>query len=288
MDKTNFTMPPLEWVRAFEAAARLGSFTAAAQETGLTQSAVSQRIGHLEERLGAALFHRRPRSITLTLEGEAWLPHVRAALDGLRQSSEALFGAARGRLTISASVSMIDLWLVPRLAQLRALTGAQISLQTMVLGATAAPQEDVIGIRYGSGDWSVPYKAKLYSEQIVPVAAPQLRAQSSDWTTLPRLTVSGPRPGWNDMTAQFSIPTTPVPSIRFDTYLPAQNAARTGAGVLLASLALCQADLKAGRLVRLSNDVLRHHESYWVVAGEQALSRSQWQDLTQTLMSDAK
>jgi LysR family glycine cleavage system transcriptional activator len=90
------------------------------------------------------------------------------------------------------------------------------------------------------------------------------------------------------MTAQFGIPTTPVPSIRFDTYLPAQNAARAGAGVLLASLALCQAELKAGRLVRLSDDVLRHHESYWVVAGEQALSRSQWQDLTQTLLSDAK
>jgi len=283
MANPNFKMPPLEWVRAFEAAARLGSFTAAAHETGLTQSAISQRIGHLEDLLGATLFHRRPRSIALTLEGEAWLPHVGAALDGLRQSSEALFGAARGRLTISASVSIIDLWLVPRLSQLSSLTGAQISLQTMVLGTNTSPQDDVIGIRYGAGAWSVPYKAKLYSERIVAVAAPDLLQQGADWTSLPRITVSGPRPGWNDMAARYNVPTTPVPSIRFDTYLPAQSAARQGAGVLLASLPLCQPDLDAGRLVRLGDEMLSHHESYWVVARPGAISRSQWDTLVQVL-----
>ena len=119
MDSSDFNMPPLEWIRAFEAAARCGSFTAAASEIGLTQSAVSQRIPHLEELLGSPLFHRQARSISLTIEGEAWLPHVRASLDNLRNSSEALFGARRGRLTISASQSIIELWLTPRLQKLR-------------------------------------------------------------------------------------------------------------------------------------------------------------------------
>ena len=84
MHHAGFDQLPLEWVRAFEAAARLGSFTAAAAETGLTQSAISQRIANLEARLGAQLFVRQARQIGLTPEGEAWLPHVQAALTGLR------------------------------------------------------------------------------------------------------------------------------------------------------------------------------------------------------------
>ena len=96
MSSQPFKMPPLEWVRAFEAAARCGSFTAAAAETGLTQSAISQRIGHLEKLLGTKLFYRRARSIELTVDGEAWLPHVRIAFGNLRQSSEALGPAVEG------------------------------------------------------------------------------------------------------------------------------------------------------------------------------------------------
>ncbi|CAG0911715.1 unnamed protein product, partial [Cyprideis torosa] len=89
MDRSR--LPPLEWIRAFEAAARLGSFTAAASEIGLTQAAVSQRIGQLEQHLGIRLFNRKARTISLTVEGEAWLPHVRHALDGRRDSTEAVF-----------------------------------------------------------------------------------------------------------------------------------------------------------------------------------------------------
>ena len=153
MTKRPFDMPPLEWIRAFEAAARCGSFTAAAAETGLTQSAVSQRIGQLEKRLGTALFLRRPRSIDLTVEGEAWLPHVRSAFGGLHDSFEALFGAGRGQMTISASQSIIDLWLHPRLEKLGEFSGGQLVIQTMVLGAHDAAVDDIIKFRYGSGDW---------------------------------------------------------------------------------------------------------------------------------------
>ncbi|MDH5453929.1 MAG: LysR family transcriptional regulator, partial [Paracoccaceae bacterium] len=100
---TGFDRLPLDWIRAFEIAARTGSFTAAAQEAGLTQSAISQRIANLEKRLGAPLFLREARQIRLTTEGEIWLPHVQAALESLRDSSEALFGVARNRLVLSAS-----------------------------------------------------------------------------------------------------------------------------------------------------------------------------------------
>ncbi len=276
MAKSNFKTPPLEWIRAFEAAARCGSFTAAASETGLTQSAISQRIGQLEKRLGTPLFYRRARSIEMTVEGEAWLPHVRSALGTLRDSSEALFGGARGRMTISASQSMIQLWLSPRLAQLQKIAGGELSVQTMVLGAHDAALDDVIRIRYGAGAWPHDHRHQLFDEQITPFASPELAKSSDHWTEWPRIVCSGPRPGWADWTSRFGIPTTPVPHLRFDTFLSALGAARNGLGVILGSLPLCAADLAAGRLVRLEGDVLPHHESYWVIAGSDAVSRAEW------------
>ncbi|MGR3365315.1 MAG: LysR family transcriptional regulator [Maritimibacter harenae] len=273
-------LPPLEWIRAFEAAARLGSFTAAADEAGLTQAAVSQRIGQLERRLGVALFHRQARAIRLTVEGEAWLPHVRVALDGLRASTEAVFGTGHRRLTISASQSVIELWLLPRLERLATLTQADISVQTLVVGAHDAPEDDVIRIRYGTGDWPHAYRARLYDEEMIPVAAPALAAREEAWTTLPRIACSGPRPGWNAWAATFGIPTTPVPRLRFDTHLSALGAAKAGLGVFLASRPLCTAALEEGTLVRLDPETLPHHESYWMLAGPKALSRRQWQAMS--------
>ncbi|MEM8812538.1 MAG: LysR family transcriptional regulator [Pseudomonadota bacterium] len=276
-------LPPLEWIRVFEAAARLGSFTAAADEAGLTQAAVSQRIAQLERTLGVTLFHRRARTIELTVEGETWLPHVRLALDGLRDSTEALFGTNRGRLTFSASQSVIDLWIRQRMADIQALTQAPLSFQTLVVGAHDAPEDDVIRIRYGAGQWPHPYSARLYAEEIAPLAAPALAARDDHWTTWPRIACAGPRPGWDAMAAAYGIPTTPVPALRFDTHLSALGAAEAGLGVFLGSLPLCAHAISKGTLVRLDAPSLAHHESYWLLAGPKALPRQQWTALSAIL-----
>ena len=273
-------LPPLEWIRAFEAAARLGSFTAAADEAGLTQAAVSQRIAQLERHLGVPLFVRQARAIALTVEGEAWLPHVALALESLQDSTEAVFGKGRGAMTISASQSVIDLWLRPRLAALQDLTPSELLVQTLVVGAHEAPLDDVIRIRYGAGDWPHPYKVKLYDEQIAPVAAPELAKRTDAWTSWPRIACAGPRPGWHEWSAAFGIPTTPVAQLRFDTHLSALGAAQAGAGVFLASLPLCSEALESGALVRVDERALAHHESYWLLAGPKALSRRRWQAMT--------
>jgi LysR family glycine cleavage system transcriptional activator len=280
MSQSQFKLPPLEWIRAFEAAARCGSFTAAAAETGITQSAVSQRIGQLEKQLGTALFQRNARSITLTIQGEAWLPHVKSALDGMRDSSEALFGAGRRRLTVSASQSVIELWLLSRIDRLCEIAGGQLAVQTLVLGGHDAPLDDVIRIRYGSGDWPHAYKLPLYPECIAPMASVEVAKNPGHWTQWPRIACSGPRPGWQDWASHFGTPTTPVPHLRFDTFLSGLGAARSGLGVLLGSLPLCKADLAAGRLVLVGEDVLDHHETYWIVAGKDAVSRLQWEEIT--------
>ncbi len=285
MRDRHFKMPQLEWIRAFEAAARCGSFTAAAVETGLTQSAISQRIGHLEKQLGTMLFFRRARSIELTVEGEAWLPHVRSALNNLRDSSEALFGAGRGRMTISASQSMIELWLTPRLRCLGAVAQGQLIIQSMVLGSHEAALDDVIRIRYGSGDWIHEYKVQLFDEAITPLASPDVACGAGHWTDWPRIACSGPRPDWSAWASRFGTATTPVPHVRFDTFVSALGAARNGMGVVLGSLPLCEEDLKAGRLVRLSDEVLEHHESYWAIASPDAVAKKQWDDFVSALTS---
>jgi len=286
MVQAKFDRLPLEWVRAFEVAARCGSFTAAAQETGLTQSAVSQRIGKLEKLLGTRLFLRQARSVVLTVEGEAWLPHVRAAFERLRDSSEGLFGASRRRLTVSASSSIIDLWIMSRLRRLSEEAGAQISFKTMVLSEDGPPDDEIIRVRYGGGDWSAPYKVRLYKEVMSPVAAPGLVKGGRSWEDLPRIAVAGPRPGWNDWISAFGTPAAPLPEYRFDTFSSALTAAKADLGVLLGSLPLCKAALASGELVRLSEDSLDHHQSYWLLASKEAVSQRQWQVLEEQLAGE--
>lgn len=281
----SFDNLPLEWVRAFEAAARCGSFTGAGGETGLTQSAISQRIGHLERRLGTRLFVRQARSIALTVEGEAWLPHVRTALESLRESSEALFGVSRDRLTISASTSVIDLWIAPRLEKLMAAIGGQITFRTMVLSTDAAHDDDTVRIRYGTGDWPQTYKLPLYPEVMAPLAAPSLLRSGVPWQDLPRIAVSGPRPGWTEWCALTGTPTVPVPVLRFDTFASAMAAARDGRGILLASLPLSASDLTAGTLTRIGDETLPYHAAYWLIASKDRVTRAQWAALTDALVA---
>jgi LysR family glycine cleavage system transcriptional activator len=274
---------PLEWIRAFEAAGRTGSFTAAAAETGLTQSAISQRIGNLERQIGTALFVRQARGVILTVDGETWLPYVSSALISLRRSSEALFGVQKKHLTISATASVIQLWIAERLQHLPEQENIQISFKSMVLASDVTHQDDVIKVRYGADDWPQHFKTPLYKEALSPVAAPGLLATAKHWQTLPRLNLSGPRPGWKDWADHTGDPVTPVPMFRFDAFSSALAAARAGIGVLLASLPLCQDDLQSGRLVRLSPETLTTRSTNWLLASKESLSQRQWTMLSKTL-----
>lgn len=264
---------PLEWVRAFEAAGRLGSFAAAATELGLTQAAISQRIGHLEARLGLRLFLRKPRGIALTVEGEAWLPQLSPLLRSLQQTADDLFGNALRRITVSASASVIQLWLVPRLRDLRPEDRLQFSFSTIVLHEDFDSQGSAVQIRYGTGPWPNHRAAKLFEEVQSPVAHPDLAGK--EWHDLPRIALSGPRAGWSEWGEPG-----PAPHLRFDSFAAALAAAADGAGVLLASLPLAQSLIDAGQLCRLSPRTLAPAQSYWLLAAPARLSEGQWKSLT--------
>lgn len=283
MDDRGFQLPQLEWIRAFEAAARTGSFTAAAAETGLTQPAISQRISNLEHQLGAKLFIRHARTISLTVEGESWLPIVTSALSELRDGSEALFARGRETLAISASQSIINLWLLPRLAALQSAVQAKISVQSFVLGGQTAVLDDVIQIRYGDGGWPHHYRLPLYREEVSPVVAPSLVQQGADWWELPSIACSGPRPTWVEFASRFSLPVRAAPNLRFDTYVNAHDAALAGHGVMLGSLPLCAHSLQTGALTRLSDHSMSSPNTYWLLATKEAVGQRQWDRLAEVL-----
>lgn len=258
--------PPLEWLRVFDAAARLGNFTAAAAELGLTQAAASQRIRNLEAHLGAALFRRLPRGVELTVEGEAYAPHVRAALATLERSTSDLFSTPRRQISVAASASVVELWFAPRLPRLlAAFPQLQISFATIHRAAEFADTEADFEVRFGSGSWPGREARRLFDEELAPALAPGLqRSPSSDWRRLPQIAVSGPRDGWLEWAAGVGVAPPAPPSLRFDTFAQALRAARAGAGVLLGSLALMDRELEEGSLVRLPEPSYRMESGYWL------------------------
>lgn len=120
MANANRSLPPLDLLRGFESAARHLSFTKAAAELFVTQSAVSRQIQALEEFVGLALFERRHKALVLTEEGQGYYRSVAAALDQVREATRKLRDARRGHvLTVTTTVSFASAWLVPRLARFR-------------------------------------------------------------------------------------------------------------------------------------------------------------------------
>ena len=260
---TSTGVPPLEWLRVFEAAARLGNFTAAAQELNLTQAAVSQRIRNLEARLGVALFVRLPRGVELTTEGEAYAPHVRASFLALERSTTDLFSRPRRQISVAAPASAIELWMIPRLSRLQeSMPDLQVSFLTVNrLGDYAAADAD-LEVRFGDGQWSEKVGQKLYDEVLAPIVAPDLlRTSKSDWRSLPQIAVSGPRDGWLEWAARAKVAPPRSPGYRFDSFIQALAAAKTGTGVLLGSLNLIS-DWSV--LVQLPEPAIRMDDCYWI------------------------
>ena len=258
-------LPPLEWLRVFEAAGRTGSFTAAAHELNLTQAAVSQRIRNLEARLDCRLFVRLRRGVELSADGEAYLPHVQTALATLARSTGDLFAAPRGRLTIATPLSVAGLWIAPRLAALKSeLPSVEVSIATIHRPADYAAAEADFEVRFGAGDWPRRRGVRLFPEVLAPLAAPSLLKRAEDWRRLPQIAVSGPRDGWREWAAATGVTPPRPPQLRFDSFAPALAAALSGAGVLLGSLALVEPELEAGRLVRLPEPLIEMSRAYWL------------------------
>ena len=160
----------LNWLRTFEAVARLSGFTAASRELGLTQTAVSLQIKALETKLGHDLFIRRPKSLQLTEIGKAYLPSVRNSLETLTLSTGGLFGPdLKSTIVVRASMAAV-LWLAPKLGDFQQLhPGIGIKLVTTIWSDTIDTQNVDVDIILAPNDHNNSHLEKLSDEFIVPV-----------------------------------------------------------------------------------------------------------------------
>lgn len=255
-------LPPLNALRAFEAAARHLNFSRAADELAVTPGAVSQQIQNLEDYVGAALFKRTPKGLLLTDAAQTALPALREAFDRLAEAASMLTAAVDGRrLTVSVAPSFASKWLVPRLGkfeeghpQVDVWVSAGMELVDFASG------EIDIAIRYGAGRYPGLEVARLMQETVIPVASPELLAATplnelDDLSNHILLHDGSPDaddscPDWTMWLAARGVRGVDgARGPRFNQSSLVIEAAMNGRGIALAKRALAQADLDAGRLV---------------------------------------
>lgn len=278
-------MPPLNALRAFEAAARRLSFTKAAEDLDVTPGAISQQIKMLEDWVGQPLFRRLGRSIELTDSARSALPIL---MDGFRQLDEAArhlrLPLRRERVSVSAAPSFAAKWLVPRLASFQTqFPEVQVWVSADMSLVDFAMADVDIAIRYGPGFYEGVLCEKLMGEEVFPVCSPELIAASAAFNTPSDILQhtllhdSSPDndpscPDWPMWLAARGV-TGPKTShgLRFNQSAMAIDAAAAGRGIALAKRAIAAADLASGRLIapfgfdKESAQTNKLNFSYWLV-----------------------
>ncbi len=271
------TLPPMPALRAFEAAAQLLSFKAAAAQLHRTPSAVSHQIRGLERTLGTALFHRDPRGLRLTDAGRDYLEAVHEALGGLAEATARLQREhGHGPLSISLFPSFAVRWLIPRLNDFRAAhPGFEIELVSSVRQADFDSGAIDAAIRFGDGGWPGLRCDPLMVEERFPVCAPALAAgppplrEPGDLAACVLLH-NGAHPGeWATWLAEAGVAgVDPTRGPAFDASNEVLAAAANGMGVALGRTPLVEGDLESGRLVAPFAARVRSPGRYWLVAPE--------------------
>jgi putative choline sulfate-utilization transcription factor len=266
-------LPPMQALLMFESAARLASFTAAARELGSTQPAVSQRVVQLEETLGAALFERGHRGVSLTEDGKRLFDAVRQGLDLIRHAT----GDIRSRhmqrtLTLSTDFGFATYWLMPRLPQFKALMpDVDVKIITSQQMPSASGDHADVVIVFGDmhNDWGSRQAVKLFPERVTPVCSPALAAShdTSDLSKLPLLHLERTQPErWLSWSAWFDAHHQPAPpthgGFTFNSYALVAHAAVMGQGVALGWSPLIDELVATGQLVALRDTPLVTERGY--------------------------
>ena len=274
-------LPSLNGLRAFEAAARHLSFTKAAEELNVTQTAISHQIKRLEEELGLKLFVRQNRTLALTAEARDYLPGIRAAFQDLRLATERLKRKENANmLVVSTLTSFAAKWLMPRLSKFQQQHPAIDVRVTTSTELTDFARDGVdVGIRYGHGKWPGLRSDWLMTEEMFPVCSPALlqgahpirrpedlahhtllytsRDMEDDWRLW--LTAAGVKA---DILKQ--------PGLTFDMIFMSVQAAIDGQGVAIGRTAFVEGDLAAGRLVAPFDVKLPIDVGFYLVCPEAA------------------
>lgn len=280
-------LPPLNALRAFEAAARHGSFALAAEELAVTPAAVSQQVKALEARLDVVLFRRLPRGLQLTDAGRAYLPGLSEGLDRLAAATAHLReGRMSGVVSIAALASFAAGWLVPQLADFRRqYPGIDLRIDTSRHIVDFAREDIDLAIRFGAGPFAGLEALHLLDEEIFPVASPALLHGARPLNSLADLqhhvllhdVDAHPKQPWMFWKAWFARESMDEAAAARGLFFTDSNvlitAAVAGQGVALGRSPLLGEHLAKGRLVRLFERSWKAEWSYYVVAPAAQLKR---------------
>lgn len=284
-------LPPLNGVKAFEAAARTGSFALAAAELNVSPAAVSRLVRLLEERLGVTFFERGANRLALTAAGRAYQRGLTPLLDGIASLTEQATAAPRRSiLTIGIGPTFAVRWLIPRLGDFRALQPG-VDVRITMGGAAADFAEDwTCGVKLGDGRWPGLIAEPLFTADLLPVCAPRLAAAlraPADLDPASLLRV-GHSPGdWPAWLAQAGLPALRPRGPEFGFYGQAIQAAVDGMGVAMGIRPYIDDDLAAGRLAAPFPTSVRKDVQWYLIYREARRGEEVFQAFRQWIMAAA-
>src|SRR5215469_16960844 len=279
-------LPSLNGLRAFEAAARHLSFTLAASELNVTQTAISHQIRRLEEELGIRLFIRKNRALALTPQARDYLPGVRAAFNDLRLATDRLLRKDDDKvLTVSTLASLAAKWLLPRLTAFQeAHPGIDVRITTSTALVDFRNGDVDAAIRWGRGHWPGVRAEWLMTDEAFPVCSPAL--------------LEGKRPlhtstyddDWRQWLTAAGLPSdiSKSPGVTFDLILMTVQAAIDGIGVAMGRTSYVQDDIAKGRLVVPFKIALPADAGFYLVSPEGMAEPAKLKAFRQWLVASAK
>lgn len=295
-------LPPLNALRAFEAAARHLSFTKAADELHVTPAAISHQIKALEAHFGAPLFRRRNRALLLTDAGQLCLPGLTDGFDALADAvAKVQVRSETGPLSVSTTPSLAGQWLVPRLESFhQAHSDIDVRLHAGIDLVDLSEGDMDLAVRFGCGDYPGMHVVRLFGVNFMPVCAPALLEGSTPLATLEDLRhhtllhdvwhqTNETSADWRMWLAAARVEGVDANAgPRYSDTNLAIAAAIAGQGVALVADVLVAGDLKAGRLVKPFDVNLNTDFAYFVVTTPQAAKRPKVKAFRDWLLKEAE
>jgi LysR family transcriptional regulator, glycine cleavage system transcriptional activator len=301
MHQRRFDLPPLDLIQGFEAAARTLSFTRAAEELCITQSAVSRQIRALEEHLGVALFERRPRSLALTEQGRALQRTATEVLERLQETANRLrVDAGSPHLTVTTTGGFASLWLIPRLRAFTALH-PDVDVRISATYTTFNLERSLVdvAVRYCQAEDAPDGAVRLFGEELFPVCAGSLPTEGRhplrtladlQHHALLHMEIHGAtHMDWDTWLAAQGYPgLRPAASIRFDSYEQMIQAAVGGQGVAMGIGRLVSGLMASGQLVAPFGASMMGARAYFIIRSALTGDRPQVRAFVDWLTAEAK
>lgn len=294
-------LPPLNALRAFEAAGRHLSFTRAAEELSVTPAAVSHQVNTLEQYLGVRLFRRHPRGLLLTEVGQRALPGVSTGFDRFAEAMSGLRSLdSEQPLRISVTPSLASRWLVPRLEDFRtAHPGIEVRIDAGEQLSDLRRDDVDVGLRYGTGQYPGMHVECIGTQRVFPVCSPWLAQgdkplrEPADLRQHTLIHVDWVRgdmaaPAWRDWlkTAGVAGKVDYRAGPRFTHHSMSLQSALAGHGVALGSTLLVIDDLAAGRLVAPFDLALEEQNCYYFVCLPESMSNPRVQAFREWIFAE--